>query len=64
MDDQLVDEDQVSAEKVSAHFVSFGLECKQSNYAMDGARLLGLHVQPTGDQLLWTRDNPICSPPK
>lgn len=63
VDDLLVNEDQVSAERVAAHFASFGLECKHPNRAVDGARLLGLRVRPTGGRLLWTRDNPICSPP-
>lgn len=52
VDDLLMDEDQVSAEKVSTHFASFRLECKQPNHAVDGTRLQGLHVQLAGGQQL------------
>lgn len=63
VDDLLVDEDQVSAEKVAAHFAAFGLECKPPARTADGARLLGLHVKLVNGQLRWTRDNPIDPPP-
>ena len=63
VDDLLVNEDLVSAEQVAAHFAAFGLECKQPARAADGARLLGLRVQPVNGQLQWTRDNPVDSPP-
>ena len=63
VDDLLVNEDLVSVDQVAAHFSAFGLECKQPARAADGARLLGLHVQPVNGQLQWTRDNPVNSPP-
>lgn len=64
VDDLLVDEDIVSAERVASHFSPFGLECKPPNRAAHGARLLGLHVQSSNGQLQWTRDNPVNPPPK
>lgn len=63
MDNLLVDEDQVSTEKVSAHLASFRQECKQQDSAVNKARLLGLHMQPAGGRLLWTSDKAICSLP-
>ena len=46
----LVDEDLVSAERVTAHFTTFGLECKQPDRAADGTQLLELHMQSTDGQ--------------
>lgn len=62
VDDLLVDEDQISEERVAAHFASFGLECKQRDRAVDGARLLGLRVQSASGQLRWTCDNTVDPP--
>ena len=45
VDDLLVDEDVVSADRVVEHFARYGLECKPLQRAADGARLLGLRVQ-------------------
>lgn len=33
---------------MAAHIAAFGLECKQLDQAVDGARLLGPRVQGTG----------------
>lgn len=40
VDDLLANEDLVSVNRVAAHFAAFGLECKQPDRAVDGARLL------------------------
>ena len=65
MDDLLVDEDQVSADRVAAHFSRFGLECKPPARAEDGARLLGLRVQrASSGELQWSRDNAVPAPPE
>ena len=65
VDDLLVDEDQVSAERVAEHFSRFGLECKPPARAEDGARLLGLRVQRVpGGELQWSRDGDVPAPPE
>ena len=63
VDDLLVNEDVLSAERVVAHFAKFGLDCKPPERAASGARLLGLHVQAEGEKLRWTRDNAVGGPP-
>ena len=63
VDDLCVNEDVVSAERVIAHFASYGLQCKPPERAADGARLLGLRVEPAGGGLAWRRDNPVGQPP-
>ena len=63
VDDLLVNEDMVSAERVMAHFAECGLECKPPERVSDGARLLGLRVRPEQDELRWSRDNPVDAPP-
>ncbi|XP_043229476.1 uncharacterized protein LOC122385340 [Amphibalanus amphitrite] len=57
VDDLLVNEDIVSAERVVAHFAQFGLDCKPPERAASGARLLGLRVHEENGQLRWKRDN-------
>ncbi|XP_043225017.1 uncharacterized protein LOC122383025 [Amphibalanus amphitrite] len=44
VDDLLVDESIISAERVVDHFTRYGLECKPPVRAADGARFLGLRV--------------------
>lgn len=63
-DDLLVDESKVSAERVVEHFAAYGLQCKPPERAADGARLLGLRVQPEHGELRWTRDNAVGPPPE
>lgn len=63
VDDLCVNEEVISAERVIEHFESYGLQCKQPERASDGARLLGLRVQPGEDGLSWTRDNAVGAPP-
>ncbi|XP_043226962.1 uncharacterized protein LOC122384052 [Amphibalanus amphitrite] len=57
VDDLLVNEDIVSAERVVAHFAQFGLDCKPPERAASGVRLLGLRVHEENGQLRWKRDN-------
>lgn len=59
VDDLLGNEDLASAERVTAHFVAFGLECKLLNCTVEGARLVGIHVQTLNGQLKWIRDNQL-----
>lgn len=47
----LVNKDLVSTDWVAVHFAAFGQGCKQPDRAVDGARLLGLHVWATGGEL-------------
>ena len=63
VDDLLVDEAVVSAERVVEHFERFGLECKPPVRAEDGARMLGLHVRRVAGELRWSRDCAIPDPP-
>ena len=65
VDDLLVDEDVVSADRVVQHFARFGLQCKPPQRAADGARMLGLRVRrESGGTLRWTRDNSVAAPPQ
>ena len=64
VDDLLVNEDIVSAERVVAHFAQHGLDCKPPERAASGARLLGLRVQAEGGELRWKRDNDVSAPPE
>ena len=64
VDDLLVDEDIVSAERVIEHFSQYGLACKPPQRAADGARLLGLRVNARAGELEWRRDNPVDPPPQ
>lgn len=61
VDDILVDENVLSAERVIAHLASFGLVCKPAERLADGARVLGLNVRKGGshNELLWKRANEI-----
>ena len=63
VDDLLMNEDVIDAERVVQHFVRYGLACKTHQRAAKGARLPGLHVRAHAWQLLWFRDNPIGPPP-
>ena len=63
VDDLLVDEDVVSAERVVEHFARFGLDCKPPVRAEDGARMLGLHVRSVAGELQWSRDSAVPGPP-
>ena len=63
VDDLLVNEDIVSAERVIEHFAEYGLECKPPERAAAGTRLLGLRVRPEGGELRWSRDNAVSDPP-
>lgn len=63
VDDLLVDEDVVSADRVVEHFARYGLACKPPQRAADGARLLGLRVSERAGELRWRRDNPVAAPP-
>ena len=63
VDDLLVNEDILSAERVIEHFAEYGLECKPPERAAVGTRLLGLRVRPEGVGLCWSRDNAIGDPP-
>ena len=65
VDDLLVDEDVANAESVIEHFAKYGLECKPPERVgdADGARLLGLRVQPEGGRLRWSRDNAVGDRP-
>lgn len=70
-DDIFVNEDVVSADCVRKHLEKHGLVCKPAERLADGARVLGLWVQDkrsTGrgcyEQLTWTRNNELPSPPE
>ena len=64
VDDLLVNEDVISAERVVQHFARYGLQCKPPQRAASGARLLGLRVRAHAGELLWRRDNPAAPPPE
>ena len=64
VDDLLVNEDVLSAERVVAHFAKYGLDCKPPERAVSGARLLGLRVKMEGGELQWARDNAVGAPPE
>ena len=64
VDDLLVDEDVISAERVAEHFSRYGLQCKPPQRAAAGARLLGLRVKASAGELLWRRDNLVGAPPE
>ena len=59
IDDVLVDESVLSAEKVADHLRRFGLESKPAVRLKDGGRALGLRVSAERDGLRWRRDNSI-----
>ena len=61
VDDILVDEELISAERVITHLRTYGLETKQPERAAGGMRVLGMHVWQDGDVLKWTRDNAVTS---
>ena len=61
VDDILVNEEVVSAERVMSHLSAYGLETKQPERAAGGMRVLGMHVWQDGDVLKWTRDNDVTS---
>ena len=65
VDDLLVDESIISAERVVDHFTRYGLACKPPVRAADGARFLGLRVdaKPGDGRLVWRRDGPVPDPP-
>ena len=63
VDDLCVNEDVVSAERVIAHFASYGLQCKLPERATDGARLLGLRVEPLNSWRTTTRPSAVVSSP-
>ena len=59
VDDVLVNEAVMSADKVSEHLRAFGLECKEPVRAAEGARILGLRVLEEHGALEWKRDNDV-----
>ncbi|XP_043206517.1 uncharacterized protein LOC122372905 [Amphibalanus amphitrite] len=59
VDDVLVNEEVMSAEKVAEHLQAFGLECKDPARAQEGARILGLRVWGEQGALMWKRDNDV-----
>ena len=59
VDDLLVDEEVMSAERVAEHLRAFGLECKEPMRVKDGARVLCLRVWGERSSLKWKRDNDI-----
>ena len=63
VDDLLVNEDIISADRVVQHFSRFGLACKPPQRPVDGARMLGLRVRREMGVLHWTRDNGVPAPP-
>ena len=59
IDDVLVDESVLPAEKVADHLRRFGLESKPAVRLRDGGRALGLRVSAERGGLRWRRDNDI-----
>ncbi|XP_043237710.1 uncharacterized protein LOC122389602 [Amphibalanus amphitrite] len=59
IDDVLVDEAVLPAEKVAEHLKRFGLECKPAVKLKDGGRALGLRVSAGTDGLRWRQDNEV-----
>ena len=55
VDDILVDEETVSAERVTEHLEAYGLETKPPERVGNGMRALGMFVWEDGDCLRWRR---------
>uniref|UniRef100_A0A5S6Q5M4 Integrase catalytic domain-containing protein n=1 Tax=Trichuris muris TaxID=70415 RepID=A0A5S6Q5M4_TRIMR len=64
IDDILVNEDIVKADRVVQHLLRFGLTCKAPVRVADGARVLGLKVWGERGNLIWRRDSEIGVVPK
>ena len=64
VDDILVDEDAVSAERVVAHLNDYGLETKLPERVSDGMAVLGMYVWRDGDVLRWKRRGAMTSETK
>ena len=64
VDDILVDERMVSAERVVAHLNDYGLETKPPERVIDGMAVLGMYVRQDGDVLRWTRRGPLADETK
>ena len=58
IDDVIVNEDIVSADRVISVLSEFCLAAKPSE-SLDGARVLGLRVHGEGGKLMWRRDNAL-----
>ena len=52
LDDILVNEDVVWADKVAAHLANYGLRCKEAEKVADGTKLLGLWVESSSNSSL------------
>ena len=59
IDDVYVDENIVSAARVTEHLYSFGFLSKESERLQDGVRVLGLQVWEEDNSLYWRRGNKI-----
>ena len=64
VDDILVNEDVVSAERVKEHLCQYGLVSKPAERVRDGARALGLHVWGDHETLRWSRNGEVQDVPE
>ena len=64
IDDILVNENVVTAERVRQHLARYGLTSKAPEHIVDGARVLGLRVWGEGSGLHWRRDNKVGDVPR
>lgn len=63
IDDILVNEDIVDADRLLQHLKSYGLEGRTPEHVAPGARVLGLRVWGKQDRLHWRRDNEVGEVP-
>uniref|UniRef100_A0A5S6Q0Y6 RNase H domain-containing protein n=1 Tax=Trichuris muris TaxID=70415 RepID=A0A5S6Q0Y6_TRIMR len=64
LDDILVNEDIIDANRVKQHLASYGLACKDPERVWDGTRMLGLYVRKRNGAATWSRDSKLPSIPQ
>ena len=63
IDDIFVNEGILSAQAVKEHYESFGLMCKKLKHLRDGAKVFGLHVGGSKEELRWRGGGDISGVP-
>uniref|UniRef100_A0A5S6Q5E4 RNase H domain-containing protein n=1 Tax=Trichuris muris TaxID=70415 RepID=A0A5S6Q5E4_TRIMR len=64
LDDILVNEDIIDANRVKQHLASYGLACKDPERVSDGTRMLGLYVRKRNGAATWSRGSKLPSIPQ